>query len=156
MPRELLARIRAVLRRREMRRTGEQEPVTRALVALRPPTESWPRPAQMGLDWALTHALDDVENAEPVRWSSTGVKDRFVIRVDRSAGAADAGGHASCLRYEIERADDAKHRRYPGLACKSEKSGWAIPSPSPVQIAQPLTDLSRASAATSSVSNPMR
>ena len=126
---------------REETQIEGQDAKIRELVALRPGTETWPRAAAVGLDWAISHALEDPAEEEPVRWSSTGVTERFAIRVDRAAPIvipAASGGSGRCQRYEITRTDgEGSHLRYPGLACKSDKGPWMIPSAAPILIAHP-------------------
>jgi Putative peptidoglycan binding domain len=124
---------------REETRTGGQDSRIRELVALRPATAAWPRVAQLGLDWAVSHALEDTAAEDPVVWSSSAVKERFAIHVDRAQpmvlpAGSKAGG--LCLRYAITRTDGLGVP-YPGLACRSDKGSWVIPSATPVNIAKP-------------------
>lgn len=125
--------------REEIRAEG-QDARLRELVAMRPSTQSWPTAAAVGLDWAVTHALEAAGEDEAVRWSSTGVKERFAITVDRATPIVIPGGSSRCLRYELIRTD-GQAKRYPGLACKSEKGPWVIPAAVPVPIAHPSLGL---------------
>ncbi len=111
------------------------------LVAARPATAGWPPAARAGLDWAISHALDQSGNA-PTQWSSTGVEERFEIRTFALSPreAALMGGQASsCRRFEMR--SDA--RRYPGIACRDRSGSWII-ARSKVKLARPATDLGRA------------
>jgi hypothetical protein len=111
----------------------------RELIALQPPTQSWPAAARAGLDWAMTHALADSGAAEPVQWSSTAVPDRFTIQIDPAAVAAPRGQdqRRHCLRYVFARVSGDLSKRYPGLACEAEAQSWEIPGQVPYRIARP-------------------
>ena len=63
-----------------------------SLVAIRPSMAGWPTAARAGLDWAVSHALDNP--ASPVKWSSTGVGQNFEIYASelKPGEAALAGG----------------------------------------------------------------
>lgn len=114
-----------------------------ALVAARPATAGWPPAARTGLDWAISHALDQSGNA-PTQWSSTGVEQRFEIRTFALSPreAALVGDHASsCRRFEMR--SDA--RRYPGIACRDKNGSWII-ARSKVKLARPATELGRVEA----------
>jgi peptidoglycan hydrolase-like protein with peptidoglycan-binding domain len=111
------------------------------LVAARPATAGWPPAARAGLDWAISHALDQSGNA-PTQWSSTGVEQRFEIRTFALSPreVAVAGSQASsCRRFEMR--SDA--RRYPGIACRDRSGSWII-ARSKVKLARPATELGRA------------
>lgn len=115
------------------------------LVAARPATAGWPPAARAGLDWAISHALDQSGNA-PTQWSSTGVEERFEIRTFALSPreAALVGGQASsCRRFEMR----AEARRYPGIACRDRNGNWII-ARSKVKLARPATELGRAAAKT--------
>jgi len=114
----------------------------RELVAIRPDMGDWPAAAKAGLDWALTHALDEPATKRPLKWSSTGVARHFEIRTfaaltPREAGLV-GGSPQSCRRYEL-RTDDAQ-LRYPGIACQDSNGGWYIPH-STVRFARPASGL---------------
>lgn len=113
-----------------------------ALVAARPATAGWPPAARAGLDWAISHALDQSGSA-PTQWSSTGVEQHFEIRTfaltPREAALA---GDQSCRRFEMRGAQ----RRYPGIACRDRSGSWRI-ARSKVTLARPASGLGRAMAA---------
>jgi hypothetical protein len=109
------------------------------LVALLPPTQAWPAPARLGLDWALTHALEDSAATDAVDWSSTAVPDRFAIAVDHTAAARE--DKRRCLHYVIARRAGDLTRRYPGLACEADAQSWEIPGKTPYRIARPASGL---------------
>jgi peptidoglycan hydrolase-like protein with peptidoglycan-binding domain len=112
------------------------------LVAIRPSTKGWPTEARVGLDWAMTHALDESASDQPVLWSSTGVTGRFEIRAYPLLSLRDAklGDDAaqSCRRFEVR--TDQPLRRYPGIACRDAKGAWYIPH-SNVRLASPALEL---------------
>lgn len=114
----------------------------RELVAIRPDMGDWPAAAKAGLDWALTHALDEPPAKQPLKWSSTGVARHFEIRTfaaltPREAGLV-GGSPQYCRRYEL-RTDDPQ-QRYPGIACQDTNGGWYIPH-STVRFARPASGL---------------
>jgi len=114
----------------------------RELVAIRPDMGDWPAAAKAGLDWALTHALDEPAAKQPLKWSSTGVARHFEIRTfatltPREAGLV-GGSPQYCRRYEL-RTDDPQ-QRYPGIACQDTSGGWYIPH-STVRFARPASGL---------------
>lgn len=113
-----------------------------ALVAVRPDTSGWPSAARAGLDWAITHALDQSGSA-PTQWSSTGVEQHFEIRTFALTPreAALASGPA-CRRFEVR---GAQQRRYPGIACRNTGGSWRI-ARSKVTLARPATALGRTAA----------
>jgi len=116
------------------------------LVAARPSTAGWPTEARVGLDWAITHALEDPASDQPISWSSTGVPQHFEIRayppISLKDAKLDSDTAPSCRRFEL-RADQAQ-RRYPGIACVDAKGVWYIPH-SHVALASPATELSNKS-----------
>ena len=112
----------------------------RDLVAIRPVTANWPSAARLGLDWAVTHALETAV-ITPVSWSSTGVAPHFQI----SAVGATLSGHDAglggryaalpCRRFElVESGAPALH--YPGIACQ-DAGQWSLPG-SKVAFASPV------------------
>jgi hypothetical protein len=142
--------------REETRIEGAQTRM-RELVALRPSTQSWPKAAQIGLDWALSHALDESNSKTPLRWSSTAVKEHFTIRIDNATPlvVSSTVNNARCMRFELESGDgDFAHARYPGLACKSLSGPWVIPASSPVTIAYPNQGMAPRSAAAAQPATP--
>ena len=115
---------------------------THSLVAIRPSMTGWPTAARTGLDWAVSHALDNP--ASPVKWSSTGVGQNFEIYASELAPgeAALAGGDAqSCRRFEIR--SDERQSRYPAIACRDGNGWWYIPH-SAIRLARPATGLGSA------------
>ena len=112
---------------------------TRTLVAIRPSVAGWPEAARAGLDWAISHALDN--RASPVKWSSTGVSQNFDIYASEltPGEAALAGDEAqSCRRYEIRSAE--RQSRYPAIACRDGSGGWQILH-SAIRLARPAIGL---------------
>jgi len=115
----------------------------RELVAIQPDTEAWPTAARTGFDWAIVDALENDGRTSPVTWSSTGVAERFSIRVDRKpfklSMPLPAGTSAKrCLRYKLLRTDpDDEGRLYPGLACQLGTGEWMIPARQPHVFASP-------------------
>jgi len=120
----------------------------RSVVALRPSTRGWPPAARAGLDWAISHALDN-HDATSFKWSSTGVNRKFEIHVlaGLSPGDTKLAGAASCRRFDLREMESST--RYPGLACKDTK-GWYFPHSS-IRIAQPATALHISSPKTADV-----
>jgi hypothetical protein len=116
----------------------------RDLVAIRPLTAGWPSAARMGLDWALTHALD-TSAAQPVQWSSTAVPPHFEIHAFAALSAHDAGlpgdGNFSCRRFDLTRTGDAPSI-YPGIACKNSKGAWSLPGTG-IVLATPANGLEK-------------
>jgi hypothetical protein len=114
-----------------------------ALVAARPATAGWPPAARAGLDWAISHALDQSDSAQ-TQWSSTGVEQHFEIRTFAltSREAALARG-AACRRFEVRA---GAQRRYPGIACRDRSGSWRI-ARSKVTLARPAATLGRTGAA---------
>ena len=112
------------------------------LVAIRPSTAGWPTEARVGLDWAVTHTLDESGSDEPVLWSSTGVNGRFEIRAYPLLSLRDAklgdDMAQTCRRFEVR--SDQPQRRYPGIACRDAKGAWYIPH-STVRLASPALEL---------------
>lgn len=110
------------------------------LVAARPATAGWPPAARAGLDWAISHALDQSGSA-PTQWSSTGVEQHFEIRTFAlTPREAALVGDPSCRRFEVR---GGAQRRYPGIACRDRSGSWRI-ARSKVSLARPATGLGRA------------
>lgn len=115
---------------------------TRSLVAIRPSMAGWPEAARAGLDWAVSHALDDP--ASPVKWSSTGVGQNFEIHASEltPGEAALAGDDAqSCRRFEMR--SDERQSRYPAIACR-DGNGWWYILHSAIRLARPAMGLGSA------------
>jgi len=111
----------------------------RELIAMRPITAGWPLAARAGLDWALSHALDDPAAKSALQWSSTGVAPHFDIKVSArikggEAGLGKAFAAASCRRFEL--AQTGSKASYPGIACQNSAGDWILPG-SDVTIARP-------------------
>ena len=118
----------------------------RILVAIRPSTTNWPAAARIGLDWAITHALEAPASDAPIPWSSTGVAQHFEVRAFGRMSGQDlglAGKYASldCRRFELAKNN---RLRYPGIACRNGNGTWTLPgtgialsSPARAMIARP-------------------
>ena len=115
----------------------------KALVAIRPAMVGWPAAARAGLDWALTHALDEPSSVKPIHWSSTGVEEQFEIKTFSGLTAREAGlvggDPSSCRRFELR--GEGGGLRYPGIACRDPDGTWYIPHSS-VRLARPAAGLS--------------
>jgi hypothetical protein len=112
---------------------------TRELIAMRPVTSGWPLAARAGLDWALSHALDDQAAKSMLQWSSTGVAPHFDIKVSArikggEAGLGKAYIAASCRRFEL--VQTGAKASYPGIACLNSAGDWVLPG-SDITIARP-------------------
>ena len=112
---------------------------TRELIAARPITANWPLAARAGLDWALSHALDDAAEKSSLQWSSTGVAPHFDIKVSARIKGGEAGlgksfAAASCRRFEL--AQTGTKASYPGIACLNPAGDWVLPGSS-FSIARP-------------------
>jgi hypothetical protein len=111
----------------------------RELIAMRPVTAGWPLAARAGLDWALSHALDDAAAKSTLQWSSTGVAPHFDIKVSARIKGGDSGlgkafAAASCRRFEL--AQTGSKASYPGIACQNSAGDWVLPG-GDVTIARP-------------------
>jgi len=112
---------------------------TRELIAARPITAGWPLAARAGLDWALSHALDDAAEKTSLQWSSTGVAPHFDIKVSARIKGGEAGlgksfAAASCRRFELTQT--GARANYPGIACLNAAGDWVLPG-SGISIARP-------------------
>ena len=112
---------------------------TRELIAARPITANWPLAARAGLDWALSHALDDAAEKSSLQWSSTGVAPHFDIKVSARIKGGEAGlgksfATASCRRFEL--VQTGTKASYPGIACLNPAGDWVLPGSS-ISIARP-------------------
>ena len=110
-----------------------------SVVAIRPSTRGWPAAAKAGLDWAVSHALDDI-GAGTVQWSSTGVNRKFEIRVypDLTPGEANIAGPSFCRHFDLK--DSSNSSRYPSIACKDPKGQWYF-AHSQIRLARPASAL---------------
>lgn len=114
--------------------------VAHDLIAVRPLTAGWPPAVRTGLDWALSHALNDPAPTGSLQWSSTAVAPRFDIKVGGRIKGAEAGlgrasGAALCRRFELVQSGDKVS--YPGIACQNASANWTLPGSS-VEIARPF------------------
>ena len=109
----------------------------RRIVAVRPSTDGWPPAARAGLDWAITHALDDGDS-RPIQWSSSGVAQQFEIQVVGLANDDDLVSETLCLRFELREVDPA--RRFPGIACRDPRGDWLL-AHTHIRLARPATSL---------------
>ena len=114
---------------------------SRSLVAIRPSMAGWPEAARAGLDWAISHALDDPGSS--VKWSSTGVDQSFEISVSELTlgEAALAGDDAqSCRRFEMR--SNELQSGYPAIACR-DGNGWYLLH-TQIRFARPAMELGSA------------
>lgn len=130
-------------------RTVQWEEVDRhSLVAIRPSVAGWPTAARVGLDWAISHALDLSTSHRPVKWSSTGVVQHFSIVTFPALTPREAslvgGDPATCRRFELR--TDEMQWRYPAIACRDDVGGWYIPH-STIRLARPASGLGISSVA---------
>ena len=121
------------------RRTGGQKVTTRELIAIRPITTGWPLAARLGLDWALSHALDDPAPAVSLQWSSTGVAPHFDVKATTRVKGGEVGlggtyASASCRRFELTQTGSKSV--FPGIACQNAAGDWVLPD-SGINIARP-------------------
>ena len=129
--------------------------VAHDLIAIRPVTEGWPAAVRTGLDWALSHALDEPAASGSLQWSSTAVAPRFDIKVTVRIKGADAGlskayAGASCRRFELVQA--GAKVSYPGIACQDSAGDWMLPGAG-IRIARPVGHASLSGAALRSAAN---
>lgn len=111
----------------------------RSPMAIRPSMTGWPSAARTGLDWAVSHALDDPTMT--VKWSSTGVGQKYEIHAYELTPneATLAGGDGMvCRRYEIR--TEGRPSFYPAIACRDSNGVWYIPN-SAIRLARPATGL---------------
>jgi peptidoglycan hydrolase-like protein with peptidoglycan-binding domain len=111
----------------------------RSPIAIRPSMTGWPSAARTGLDWAVSHALDDPTMT--VKWSSTGVGQKYEIHAyELLPGEATlAGGDSKfCRRYEMR--TEGRPSFYPAIACRDGNGVWYIPNSS-IRLARPATEL---------------
>jgi hypothetical protein len=111
----------------------------RSPIAIRPAMAGWPSAARTGLDWAVSHALDDPTMT--VKWSSTGVGQKFEIHayeLTPSEATLTGGDGMVCRRYEMR--TEGRSSFYPAIACRDGNGVWYIPN-SAIRIARPATEL---------------
>jgi hypothetical protein len=102
----------------------------RDLIAVRPASGGWPMAVRTGLDWALSHALDEPASSSSLQWSSTAVAPRFDIKVSNRIKGAEAGlgktfAAALCRRFEL--VQTGAKTSYPGIACQNSVGDWVLP-----------------------------
>jgi len=98
---------------------------SRDLVAISPSVSGWPPEARIGLEWALSHALEGRPDGQPVPWQSSAIAARFVITPGRRV---DSDGSAQCRQFALTRtASDGAQRLYPGVACRNASGRWQVP-----------------------------
>jgi peptidoglycan hydrolase-like protein with peptidoglycan-binding domain len=98
---------------------------SKELVGIRPGTEDWPPAVRAGLDRAIQDALGGMRDGERSLWSSTVVKEDFVILPSATRDTAD-GRH--CRTFELTARSASGSRNYPALACRSDDGKkWQIP-----------------------------
>ena len=97
---------------------------SRDLIAISPSVGGWPSEARIGLEWAVSHALEVEPDGQPVPWGSSAIAARFVIEPGRRLDSDNSG---QCRRFTQTRtAADGAHRLYPGVACRSAGGRWRL------------------------------
>jgi hypothetical protein len=85
-------------------------------------TTAWPFAARTGLDWAISAALSAPAQTAPIKWSSTGVRDKYEIRAGAPVKLPEQG---NCRRFDL--LQDAGGRSLPAIACRTNAGEWVIP-----------------------------
>jgi peptidoglycan hydrolase-like protein with peptidoglycan-binding domain len=99
---------------------------SKELVGVRPGAEDWPPAVRAGLDRTIQDALGELSAGESSLWSSTGVKEEFVVLPGTIRDTGDGG---RCRTFELTARSAGVSRIYPALACVSgEGKKWRIPS----------------------------
>jgi len=99
--------------------------ISKELQGIRPGAEEWPPAVRAGLDRAIQDALEGLPEGNESLWSSTMVKDEFVIRPGPEFNS-DEGQR--CRTFELVTQSAGVSRIYPALACMSgEDRKWRIP-----------------------------
>src|SRR6185312_13513804 len=104
--------------------------VAHDLVAMQPVTAGWPAAVRTGLDWAISHALDEPSGSSSLQWSSTAVAPRFDIKVTGRIKGAEAGlgqAHAVAVCRRFELVQTGAKASYPGIACENSGGDWVLP-----------------------------
>ena len=102
-------------------RTGQR---SRDLIAISPSVSGWPSEARIGLEWAVSHALEIEPDGQPVPWESSAIPERFVIE---SGPRLDSKNPGQCRQFTQTRtAGDGTRRLYPGAACRSADGRWHL------------------------------
>jgi peptidoglycan hydrolase-like protein with peptidoglycan-binding domain len=95
---------------------------SRDLTAISPSVSGWPSEARIGLEWAVSHALEVEPDGQPIPWESSAIAARFVIEPGRRLDLEHSG---QCRRFTQARtAADGARRLYPGVACRSAGGRW--------------------------------
>jgi len=95
---------------------------SRDLIAISPSVSGWPSEARIGLEWAVSHALEVEPDGQPVPWESSAIAARFVIEPGRRLDLENSG---QCRRFTQARtAADGARRLFPGVACRSAGGRW--------------------------------
>lgn len=98
--------------------------ISKKLVGIRPGAEEWPPAVRAGLDRAIQDALDGLPEGNESLWSSTMVKDEFVIRPGPEFNSDDG---QRCRTFELQTQSAGVSRIYPALACMSaDDRKWRI------------------------------
>ena len=98
--------------------------ISKKLMGIRPGAEEWPPAVRAGLDRAIQEALGGLPAGNESLWSSTMVKDEFVIRPGPEF-KSDEGQR--CRTFELQTQSAGVSRVYPALACMSgEDRKWRI------------------------------
>lgn len=97
---------------------------SRDLIAISPSVSSWPSEARIGLDWAVSHALEVEPDGRPVPWESSAIAARFVIKPGRRFDSDNSG---QCRQFtQMRTAADGAQRLYPGVACRRAGGRWQV------------------------------
>ena len=98
---------------------------SKELVGIRPGAEDWPPAVRAGLDRAIQDALGGMPDGKRSLWSSTVVKEEFVILPNATRKTGDG---RRCRTFELNARSAGASRIYPALACMSDDGKkWRIP-----------------------------
>ena len=97
---------------------------SRDLLGIAPGVGDWPSEARIGLEWAVSHALEVEPNGRAVPWESSAIAARFVIKPGRQVNLDNPG---QCRQFtETRIAADGAQRLYPGVACRQADGRWQV------------------------------
>jgi hypothetical protein len=97
---------------------------SRELVAISPSVSGWPSEARIGLEWAMSHALEVKPDGQSLLWESSAIAARFVIEPGRRA---DSDYSDQCRQVNLTRtASDGAQRLYPSVACRDANGRWQV------------------------------
>lgn len=97
---------------------------SRDLIAIAPGVSNWPSEARIGLEWAVSHALEAEPDGQAVPWESSAIAARFVIKPGRQLKLDNSG---RCRQFTGTRiAADGAQRLYPGVACRHAGGRWQV------------------------------